>query len=80
MGKTTVELPDELLLAAKKRALDEQTTLKQLLERSLRRELSQPQEARGAQTIEWVVAEGGLPPGLDLTDRERMHGYLKRRP
>ena len=76
MGKTTIELPDDLLLAAKKRALDERTTLKQILERSLRRELAQPQHPHGSNQIKWVVAEGGLPPALDVADREKMHDFL----
>ena len=80
MGKTTVELPDDLLLAAKKRALDERTTLKTLLERSLRRELGTPVGSRTAPAIEWIVAEGGLPLGMNVADREEMHDFLRADP
>ena len=38
--KTTVDIDDDLLKAAKKRAIDEGTTLRALLERGLRRELT----------------------------------------
>ena len=37
--KTTVDLPDALVIAAKKRAAEERTTLRKILESGLRREL-----------------------------------------
>jgi hypothetical protein len=39
--KTTVELPDELLRAAKRVAIDRGTTLRELVEAGLRRELEE---------------------------------------
>ena len=79
--KTTIDLPDQLLIEAKKHAAEHRTTLRQLVTRGLRRELA---EATGEdtekvpRTIHWVVVDGGLPPELDLTDRERMHDWLSR--
>jgi hypothetical protein len=64
-------LNDELLIAAKKRAAEERTTLRAILERGLRRELD-----RSARKIRWVTAEGGLPEGADVADRARMHDWL----
>lgn len=40
--KTTLDLPDGLLLEAKKAAIDRATTLKALVESGLRRELAVP--------------------------------------
>ncbi len=78
--KTTVELPDDLLVAAKKRAAEERGTLKEILERGLRRELGRGRAKRpGARRIRWVTVAGGLPPGIDPADRERMHDALARR-
>lgn len=80
--KTTVELPDELLIAAKKRAAETRTTLRKLFERGLRRVLSGesvPPRSRGRRPIRWVTAEGGLPPGLDVADREAMYAWLRRK-
>ena len=37
--KTTVEIPDELLVEAQKHAAEQRTTLRALIERALRREL-----------------------------------------
>lgn len=79
--KTTVELPDELLIAAKKRAAETRTSLKVILSRGLRLELSRPAPAPARRRrIRWVTVEGGLPPGLDLSDREEMHRFIRREP
>ena len=77
--KTTIELPDELLIAAKKRAAETRTTLRRILERGLRRELEGRSSARPrGHKIRWVTAKGGLPPGLDLSDRTAMQEWLQR--
>lgn len=39
--KTTIELPNGLLLEAKRKALETRTTLREIMERALRRELRQ---------------------------------------
>jgi hypothetical protein len=77
--KTTIELPDDLLIAAKKRAAETRTTLRELMERSLRRELQaqQNEKPRKRRKIRWVTSKGGLPPGLDISNREKMHEWLE---
>ncbi len=79
--KTTVDLPDELLVAAKKRAAETRTPLRVLLARGLRRELSRPapRPAR-VRRVRWTTVAGGLPPGLDVSDRESMRRFLSREP
>lgn len=76
--KTTVELPDDLLIAAKKRAAETRTTLKEILERGLRRELQGDgnQKPKKRRKIRWVTSKGGLPPGLDISSREKMYEWL----
>ena len=79
--KTTIELPDDLLIAAKKRAAELRCTLRTLVERGLRHELlgrtrTDPGKRR---VVRWVTVRGGLPPGLDVADRAAMHDWLKRR-
>ena len=77
--KTTIEIPDELLIAAKKKAAEERTTLRQLFARGLRRELEGPalrRRTEKAGRIRWIVVDGGLPPGSDPSDREAMHDWL----
>ena len=50
-----------------------------LFARGLRRELDAggPERRPEERKIRWVVVDGGLPPGLDLADRERMHDWLR---
>ena len=78
--KTTVELPDDLLIRAKKRAAETRTPLRLLIERGLRRELSGRAESpsgRAAREIRWVVASGGLPPGVDVSDRSSLVSWMR---
>lgn len=78
--KTTIDLPDALVIAAKKRAAESRSTLREIFERGLRRELAEPsgKRRRRAPVIRWVTAPGGLPPGVDLTDRAAMHEWFGR--
>jgi len=77
--KTTVELPDDLLLQAKRKALENRTTLRRLVERALRQELMGGKPpARHPRRIRWITSPGGLPPGLDLSDRTEMWDWIKR--
>ena len=77
--KTTLDLPDELFVAAKKRAADERRPLRDLVAAGLRAQLQSPaRRRRKAKAIEWVTVKGGLPAGLDVADREAMHDRLRR--
>lgn len=78
--KTTIDLPDDLLVAAKKRAAESRTTLRALMERGLRRELRGPRRTKPAArpAIAWVTVDGGLPAGLDMADRAAMSDWLRR--
>lgn len=78
--KTTIDLPDDLLIAAKKKAAETRTTLREIFERGLRRELVPPRTKgrTASRPIRWVTAKGGLPPGLDVADREALHDWIRR--
>ena len=78
--KTTVNIPDELLIAAKKQAAESGLTLRELFESGLRRELetrplAQPRRPTG-KPIRWPTTKGGLPPGLDISSREKMYQWI----
>ena len=78
--KTTIELPDELFVAAKKRAAELRCSLKALIERGLRKELRRPRSGqRRRRRIGWVTVRGGVPPGMDVADRESMYRWIGRR-
>ena len=78
--KTTVDLPDDLFIAAKKRAAELRQPLRALIERGLRAELGRGTTRRKAErrTIRWVTVAGGLPPGVDVADRAAMHDWLRQ--
>ena len=79
--KTTVDLPDELLIKAKKHAAETRTPLRLLIERGLRRELASSRGGRRVRRtprkIRWVVAPGGLPPGVNVADRSSLHDWIR---
>jgi hypothetical protein len=79
--KTTIELPDDLMIAAKKKAAETRTTLREIFERGLRRELRASRlPLRGPRrSIRWITAKGGLAPGVDIASREAMHQWLNGR-
>ncbi|HUP48217.1 MAG TPA: hypothetical protein VNA04_05435 [Thermoanaerobaculia bacterium] len=45
----------------------------------MRRELAGDGEATGRDDgeIRWVVVDGGVPPGVDVADRERLHDWIR---
>ena len=77
--KTTIELPDELLISAKKLAAELRRPLRALIEEGLRARLARPEKGRAMKPrkIHWVLVKGGLPPDLDMTDRVKMHDWMR---
>jgi hypothetical protein len=69
--KITVNLPDDLVIVAKKRAAELRQPIRTLIERGLRAELGRGASRRkaGRRTIRWVTVAGGLPPGVNVADR-----------
>ena len=60
--KTTIELPDDLLIEAKAAAARRRTTLKAMIEHALRRELRQDELAKAAEESKcFTIDENGLP-------------------
>lgn len=77
--KTTIDLPDDLFIAAKKRAADERRSLRDLVTSGLRAELRRRRQAPAPARIKWVTVAGELPGAIDLSDRDTMHDALRRR-
>ena len=80
--KTTIELPDDLFVAAKRRAAEERSTLRAIIESGLRAQLRRPAAGRSRAAkpaIRWVTVDGGVPRDLDLGDRAAMHDWLRAR-
>jgi hypothetical protein len=77
--KTTIELPDQLLISAKKLAAELRRPLRSLIEEGLRARLDRPEKSRAIKPrkIHWVQVKGGLPPDLDMSDRVKMHDWMR---
>lgn len=87
--KTTFDIPEELLVEAKKLAAELRRPLRALVTEGLRAQLASggrrrtPVAKRQRQPrIRWatVTVNGALAPGLDVANREHMHEWLRRNP
>jgi hypothetical protein len=77
--KTTIELSEALFIAAKRHAAARRTTLRSLVERGLRAELRSTRQRHEPARIEWVTVDGGLPAGVEVSDRSAMIEAIRRR-
>lgn len=80
--KTTVEIPDALLVAAKRCALETHRSLRELVEQGLRQQVGRPTaraKVRPA-AFKWITTPGGVPPGLNVADRRSMMDWLRQHP
>lgn len=71
--RTTLDLDDALMRAAKRRAAETGRTLTALVESALRELLRREDQTSGNPfRLEWPVVEGGVQPGVDLDDRDAL--------
>lgn len=59
--KTTIELPDELLIRAKATAALRKTSLKAMIEHALKREIDYPDDKLAEDDVPYVINEHGFP-------------------
>jgi hypothetical protein len=76
--RTTLEIRDELLRLAKRRAADEATTLRQVVEDALRSYLGGRPTRRGYR-FSWRTEKGRILPGVRLDDREALFDLMEGR-
>lgn len=74
--KTTVEIPDALLRAARKVAAEEDTTVRALIEEGLRRALEQRQAGSRFRLRDASFGEGGLHPDIREGSWERIRDLI----
>jgi predicted transcriptional regulator len=76
--RTTIEISDDLAKRAKRLAATRHTTLRALIEESLRDRLDATDECANSprRTIRWVTVDGGLPEGLDVANRDELHRWM----
>lgn len=79
--RTTLDIDDELLRAAKARAADSRTTLQATVEQALRAFLAGPAPARSDPPPVIRVGRGrGVQPGADLTDNAALEDLMDAGP
>jgi hypothetical protein len=67
--RTTINLPDSLILQAKKTALAENTTLTEVIANALREALAKRRNKKARRDFKIIASgSGGLLPGVDLDD------------
>jgi hypothetical protein len=77
--KTTLELPDELLIEAKKMAAEQRRPLRAIVEEGLRMALRKPQSRKPKKPVRLITVKGGLPKNLDLSNREAMYEWFDKK-
>ena len=76
--RTTLDLDDRLIIAAKKRAAEAKTSLTRVIEDALRSFLAPPRSRRTFK-FEPVIRTGKLRPGLDVADRDALYDRMEGR-
>lgn len=76
--KTTLNIDDELLRRAKRRAADRGTTLTALVEEGLRGALEEPRR-RPPAALDFPVFEGGGGAVVDPADRDGLYERMEAR-
>jgi len=76
--RTTIEISDELLRQAKKKAVHEGTSLRAVVEAALRRHL-EDRPRRSRYRLRWHAERGRLMPGVRLDDRDVLLDVMEGR-
>jgi len=67
--RTTINLPDDLILQAKKAALDADTTLTEIIANALRETLARRKQKAPKKKFKVIpYGKGGTYPGVDISD------------
>jgi Arc/MetJ family transcription regulator len=76
--RTTIDINDQLLRAAKKRAADEGKPLRQIVEGALRAYLGRQAKPRTFK-LQWRTERGRIQPGVRLDDRDTLFDLMDGR-
>ena len=78
--RTTIDINDELLRAARAHATGEHKTLKATIEQALREFLAGPRRAADDAPPVPVFQGEGVQPGVDLTDNMALEALMNAEP
>ena len=79
--EATIDIPDELAIRAKKKAVDLRRPFRDLVIEGLRARLDRDQfttSPSSERTIRWVSHPGGVPADVDISSRVVMTEWLHR--
>jgi hypothetical protein len=77
--RTTIDIDDRLLAAARRRAAENGMTLTAFVEHALAACLARRPAAAKAYRLAWKTTRGRTLPGVDLTDRDRLFEQMEGR-
>lgn len=77
--RTTIEIDDRLLAMAKRRALQNRTSLREVIESALRRSLMESGKRSERFRLEWKTVRGKCLPGVDISDRDALYERMQGR-
>jgi len=77
--RTTLNLDDNLIRAAKRRAAETGQTLSATIEAALREILEREKRPKSSYRLRWVTVKGGAHPGVDLADRDALIDRMEGR-
>ena len=76
--RTTLDIPDEVLANAKRKAIEDKTTLTEVVERALRVYVSPGRSRKRRVMKTWVVIKDRGLPDVDISDRDRLYDLMER--
>ena len=77
--RTTIDIDDRLLAAARRRAAENGMTLTAFVEHSLAACLARRPAAAKSYRLAWKTTRGRTLPGVDPTDRDRLFEQMEGR-
>ena len=76
--KTTLNLNDQVVSLAKRRAARDGITLTKFVEDALRRQLAAVRGGRRAFRLRLEIVTGHEPPNIDISDRDALYSLVDR--
>jgi len=77
--RTTLDIDDRLLAAARRVAAEKGTTLTAFVEHALAASLTQRAAADAPYRLQWKTHRGRTLPGVDVADRDRLFEMMDGR-
>ncbi len=78
--RTTLDIDDKLLKAAKKAAAQRGVPLRRIVEESLALALNPRSKGQRTEVrLRWIVTQGPAAPGVDFKDRDRLYETMEGR-